>query len=421
MERFKLIFIMLLMTASFVVSAVILDFSKKRNFYFEEGEYGVISLELMNSQTFDYQSDIKKPFVLKKVNNAGLIELIFDTRTLSGEELVEGKNYSATFVFTKKNIGKKEILTVSGIYKAELRFLVNDSLYTDFVRLNFTPDQKTFTLKINALKNSSRLQIENPNEVISIGQNNTVTMHKGLNDLDIVLAKEENFQEEVLLYRKVSEGRINELFLVLSSSGFKKNVPVVETPVETVETDSFDNLSLYSDIETPTESEAVEVIDSSGFSLLAIIIITVMALIIIMLLIILTGNRKRAMFHKYQTFFDDVATLVKVNTKGNNIDKSIEEIMMTLLDKYEYGSPHPDESREEKKKVLKKPGNPESPNINIQKSDDQAISFNIDLDFDKPEPVNNEPLKTDASDNSKPAGDGNKNTSRGFDFLDEDN
>lgn len=427
MAGFKLIIILLLSSVFFVYSADQLDFSKKRNFYLGEGEFGSISLVIKNFETFDYQSEIKKPFVMKKINNSGLIELIYDSRTLSGEELSEGKTYSATIGFTKKNIGKKENITLSAVYRPELRILVKDSLLADFKKISFSPDRTADTIRVNAIKNISKVQIDNPNGVITVGGGESISFEKGVNELIINLAKKENFNEEIVLYRTAGDGRLSELYLVVSSTGFKATSEVSSNvaEVDTIEqTDSLSNDSaaaaLYADIPDNTGAEET-VTSSTGFSLTSIIIMSVMGVIIVLLLLLLVTNRKGAMYDKYQMFFEDIATLVKVNPKGSNIDKTIEEIMMILLDKFEFNPGQADNPEPEKKKVLKKPANLKSPGIVKKSSDAPESSQNIELDLGGSEEQGKQVMRSNKPLDPKPTSPGDKKISRGFDFLDEEN
>jgi hypothetical protein len=409
--RFLVIFMAVMPVMLF---SQVLDFSKKSGYHLGEGEYGSITLELKNHETFDYQSEVKKPFVMKKLAG-GKIELIYDTRTLSAEEMQTGKTFKSSFMFVKKNIGKKEYLNVSAVLMPELRILVNDSIPRDFINLNFTPDKKSFTIAIEASKDIGRIQSDIPDGVVSFGDTGALSFVKGRNEITITLTKEQNFNEEVSIFRNASEGRINELFFLVNSSGFKLAAAVKDTEPEQDVTDTMDTMNLYADIDAGSEnsgdeSEEITAQGSGGFGTLPIIIISVLLVVIIVLLIALSKNKKGAMYEKYETFFDDVATLVKVNIKGVNIDKSIEEIMMILLDKFDYSSaPQPAEPKQETKKALKKPSNLKSPAV-VQKDDDADLDFGGRKIEIKPSEK-----KTDTAQN------GEKKMSRGFDFLDEDN
>jgi hypothetical protein len=409
--RFLVIFMAVMPVMLF---SQVLDFSKKSGYHLGEGEYGSITLELKNHETFDYQSEVKKPFVMKKLAG-GKIELIYDTRTLSAEEMQTGKTFKSSFMFVKKNIGKKEYLNVSAVLMPELRILVNDSIPRDFINLNFTPDKKSFTIAIEASKDIGRIQSDIPDGVVSFGDTGALSFVKGRNEITITLTKEQNFNEEISIFRNASEGRINELFFLVNSSGFKLAAAVKDTEPEQDVTDTTDTMNLYADIDAGSEnsgdeSEEITAQGSGGFGTLPIIIISVLLVVIIVLLIALSKNKKGAMYEKYETFFDDVATLVKVNIKGVNIDKSIEEIMMILLDKFDYSSaPQPAEPKQETKKALKKPSNLKSPAV-VQKDDDADLDFGGRKIEIKPSEK-----KTDTAQN------GEKKMSRGFDFLDEDN
>jgi hypothetical protein len=428
MSKLKLILTAVLFFAFSAYSAETLDFSKKRNIYLGEGEFRSASFQIKNFETFDYQSEIRKPFVMKKVNSSGLVEFIFDSRTLSGDQFSDGKTYSATFSFTKKNIGKKENVTVSAVYKPELRIVVQDSLMADYAKLNFSPGKTSQTIKIMALRDVSGFKTDDPNSVLTLNGGKPVSFTKGLNDLVIELAKEENFEAEVLLFRTAGEGRINELYLVATSSGFKTTTveAVVSNVTESELEDAADSLSadsaaaaLYSDIQENTESENTAA-PSSGFSMISIILISVMGLIILFLLFLIVTNKKSDMYNKYQTFFEDVASLVKINPKGSNIDKSIEEIMMILLEKFEYTPGQAEAPAAENKKVLKKPANLKSPGISPKKAPAGAPSDEIDLDFGSSQ-ADKKISRSDIPLDPKPTSSGDKKISRGFDFLEDDN
>jgi len=425
MSRLKLIVQLMLLFAFSANSAEKLDFTKKRNFYLGEGEYGAISLELVKYETFDFQSDMKKPFILKKVNSTGLLELIFDSTTLSGS-LEEGKTYSASFGFTKKDIGKVEKVTVSAVYRPELRIIVQDSLLANNARISFTPDKKTATIQVKASKNVSNLKINDPDGFITLGKGGTLSFVKGMNELVVNLAKDENFEAEILIYKAAGEGNIDELYLLVSSTGFKttnvdatvSNVAEADT-LETEEPLSADSAAaaVSGDVTETEEADA----PSGGFGLTAIIIISVMGLIMLLLLFALLSNKKGAMFDKYQTFFEDVATLVKIDPRGSSLDKTTEEVMMVLLDKFELSPGQPDKPAAENKKVLKKPANLKSPGIAPKKDTGATGGDEIQLDFGSSPQDNKKNTEPDAPLDPKPVSSGEKKISRGFDFLEDDN
>jgi len=424
MNKLKLIIAVMLAYAFCAYSAEKLDFTKKKNFYIGEGEYGAISLELVKYETFDFQSDMKKPFILKKVNSSGLLELIFDSTTLSGS-LEEGKTYSASFGFTKKDIGKVEKITVSAVYRPELRIIVKDSLLANNARISFTPDNKTATIQVKAAKNVSNLKISDPDGFVTLGKGGTLSFSKGMNELVVNLAKDENFEAEILIYKTAGEGNIDELYLLVSSKGFKtavadasvSNVTEADT-METADSLSADSSAavLSGDITETDEADA----PAGGFGLTAIIIISVLGLIILFLLFAVMSNKKGAMYDKYQTFFEDVATLVKIDPKGSNIDKTIEEIMMVLLDKFELSTSQTEKPAAENKKVLKKPANLKSPGISPKKEAGETGSDDIQLDFGSDSQSGKKDREPDAPLDPKPTS-GNKKISRGFDFLEDDN
>ncbi|MCK5760775.1 MAG: hypothetical protein KAH33_05745, partial [Candidatus Delongbacteria bacterium] len=122
LKKMSLIFISILLLSQMLLSIQKLEFSKKRNFYFGDGEYGKIKLQVKNSETYNYQSEIKKPFVLKKGSN-GTIELIYDVRLVDDDEKEIDKVYKTSFTFVKKNIGKKERIYISARYKPEIQIV----------------------------------------------------------------------------------------------------------------------------------------------------------------------------------------------------------------------------------------------------------------------------------------------------------
>jgi hypothetical protein len=416
MKVFRLMLMSFMILGEIAYSASELDFSNKRNYFLGEGEFGSVSLQLKSAETYDFEPGINRPFVLKKLNNSGLIEVIFDARTMDAGDLTEGKTYTTSFVFTKKNIGKKELLNVSGIYRPELRIIVKDSLFTDFIKLDFTPDRKTFTVKMNALKNINNLIIEDPKRVISFGGNDRLSVTKGLNEFEVSINKEENFSEEIYVYRKLNEGKANQLYFIVTARDFKAaqvDVGVEEVTDEEIRMamveDSLENAGLYSEMEPADTNSASGT--GEAFSLISMIAIGVLAVIILVLLIIMALKRKDPLFETYQTFFDDVATLVNVSHKGVNLEKAVEEIMMILLDKFEYGASAEEKKKTEAKRVLKKPAGLTSPSIQKPAQDDVGIDLNFDSHSKDEAAQKPKPAKSDT---------GEKKISRGFDFLDEE-
>ncbi len=417
MKLMRLILLCVFIFVSGVWSASELDFSKKRNYFLGEGEFGSVSFQLKSAETYNFESGISKPFVLKKLNNNGLIQVIFDARTMEASDLTDGKTFTTSFVFTKKNIGKKELLNVSAIYRPELRFVTSDSLFMDFVKLDFTPDNRTFTLKINSLKKISDLVIDDPKNLIKFGEDDKLSLEKGINEITVTLNAEDNFSEEVQIYRKLNEGKINQLYFLVSAKNFKSVSTETETGDVTEEEvrqmmleDSLEQAGLYSDMQD-TSANGGSGDSYPMFSLMSLIVIAFMALIVLILIILIVLRKKDPLFDTYQTFFDDVATLTKIPVKGVNLDKSIEEIMMILLEKFEYGQE--EKKQTETKRVLKKPAGIKTPPGLEKKTEEKSVS--IDLNFND---VQND---QQAPEPEKPAtSSGEKKISRGFDFLDED-
>lgn len=409
--RLSKLFVFLILSAlSLAFAAEELDFSKKSSYYFREGEYGVIRLNLKNSNTYDYKSEIRKPFVLKK-GSGGNIEIIFDVRTMSSDELEVGKTYTVSFPFVKANIGKRENLRASAVYTPELRIVEDDTLKTDYIRMDFNPKETEKTIIIEALRDTKNITLDDPDGLVMFGEGETLSLSKGLNEVVIKLRNNENKRGESVIQRKVGEGAISRLYLLVNATGFTSALePVTDEELEEelaqeYEADPQEEQDLYGDIETGTEIENTE--QSGGFGMMSLIIIFLMAVVIVILLILLLKNRKSDLYEKYETFFDDVATLVKVNYKGTNIDKSIEEIMMILLDKFEF-SPEDKSKPAESKRTLKKPAGIKTPPVVKEPEPEAEKEIDIDLDFDE-----------EKTEEKKTNTDTEKKVTRGFDFLDE--
>jgi hypothetical protein len=420
----RTIMLLLILAASFIFSvsgAELLDFTKKKNFYLGEGEYGAISLKVNKYETLTYSSERKNGFTLKKLND-GLIEIIFDISTISGD-LAEGKTYSASFNFTKKDIGKTDRLTVSAVYKPELRVVLNDSLRANNARINFTPDAMTDTITVEALKNVNGLKIDDPNSVLIINNGNPVSFKKGLNKLVVKAAKEENFSEEVLIYKSATGGNIDELYVLVSATKFNTVSPKSGiSEVSEEDTTASDTVKVVPVAETEASSDPAETgsVQQVGSGMIYIIIISVMGIIILFLLFILLFNKKGDLFTKYETFFNDIATLVKIDPKGGNIDKTIEEIMITRLEKFEFGQEKKEKNETGAKRALKKPANLKSAAVTSDNAEKPEIEDTVELDFSS-SGDKKATSKSDALLDPKPTSTGEKKISRGFDFLEEDN
>jgi len=413
MRMFRLIFVCVLTVAGIVQSATELDFSKKRNYFLGEGEYGSVTLKLKSAETYSFEPGISRPFVLKKLDNSGTIQVIYDARTLDNSGLKDGSTMKTSFVFTKKNIGKKELLNVSAIYRPEVRIMTPDSLFMDFSQLNFTPDNNTVTININSLKKVSNLIVEDPDDMLTFGDNDILSLEKGMNEINITFNGDENFSGEVMAYRKLAEGKINQLYFLVTAKDFR-NVQV-ETEIETVSEDdirqmmledSLEEADLYAGMEQQENGESPDGGSYPMFSTVSLIIIAVLTVIILILIALILLKKKDPLFETYATFYDDVATLLKVPIKGVNIDKSTEELMMILLDKFEYGAPEQTSKQPEVKKVIKKPAGIKKP---VEKeTDGKGDDGTIDLDF------------SSGTETEKPEKKEERKISRGFDYLDED-
>ena len=376
-------------------------------------------LQVKNSETYNYQSEIKKPFVLKKGSN-GIIELIYDVRLVDDDDKEIDKVYKTSFTFVKKNIGKKERIYLSARYKPEIQIVENDTLYSTYTEIELSPDKPSQVVYLNSVKKYySKFKADYDMNLIGILSDTDLKFTKGINTLEISLARSENFEQEIVLYRPVGKSKINQLFITVKSSGFETAV-IDEEPVEDDSTmldsaevsltdeDEYDNDEyVVSDADGLDETEG----SSSGFSFISIIIMGVMAVIILILTVLILVGRKGGLYEKYETFFDDVASIVNVEAKGNNFDKVIEEIMMILLDKFEtqYGK----EQEPEKKPAPKK-----------------ADTLNT-IKTSTPEPITPEPVDEDldldfGKSDDKPTEDEEKPKAKkleldnGFDFSDDD-
>jgi len=412
MHRLKISFLFLILLVQISYSAGKLDFTKQKYYSFGSGEYSKIFLELKNYDTYNYEGDMKPPFVMK-ASRGGNLEFIFDMRTVESADLEVGRTYKESFVFTKKNIGKKQRIYLSATYRPEVRFFLEDSLKTDFVHVVFTPENTSEQVIVSSIKSFSTPFQYDENDHVSVTSDTGMKFKRGDNSININLLKEENFKKELVIYRNTRDGKINQLYVYISSEGWDKVMNDEQvTPVSESEIpDSLDQAS--GDVNSVNGSEQqqlpIEPVkeDSGGFGMLAIIIIVVLVIVIIILILLLFVGGKSSLFEKYETFFDDVATLVKVNVKGNNLDRSIEEIMMILLEKFEFSQ---EEEKPQKGPKIKKPQNLSSkPKPEPSESEDDGLDIDLDLGNEKSEKKKTAKEKTE-----------NKIT-RGFDFLDEDN
>ena len=352
LKKMSFVLISILMLTQLLFSIQKLEFSKKRNFYFGNGEYGKLRLEVKNANTYNYQSEIKKPFVLKK-NSNGIIELIYDIRLVDDENKEIDQVYKTSFTFVKKNIGKKERIYLSATYKPEIQIVENDTLYSTYTEIELSPDRPSQVVILNSVKRYySKFNAEYDKSLIGILSDTDLKFSKGMNSIEISLARSENFEKEIFLYRPVGKSKINQLFITVKSSGFE-DASVEEDISEEVVDDTTD-VSLVED-SYDTDEYAIGEADgldsedeesSGGMGFLSMIIIGIMTVVILALVAMLFLGKKGGLYEKYEDFFNDIASIVNVQAKGNNIDKVIEEIMMILLDKFEtpYGKEEVEEA-----------------------------------------------------------------------------
>ena len=423
LKKLSFILISILMLTQMLYSIQKLEFSKKRNFGFGDGEYGKVKLELKNYNTYNYQSEIKKPFVMKKGSN-GIVELIYDIRLVDDEDKEIDKVYKTSFTFVKKNIGKKERIYLSAKYMPEIQIVENDTLFSTYTEIELSPDKPSAMVYLNSVKKYySKFNADYDKSLIGIISDTDLKFGKGINTIEISLARSENFEKEIVLYRPVGRSKINQLFITVTSSGFEE-AAVEEIVEENSELDSSD-VALTEDGSYDADefaiSEADGLVDdgsetSSGMGLMSIIIIIVMAIIILILAALLLMGKKGGLYEKYETFYLDVASIINVEAVGNNIDKVIEEIMMILLDKFEtpYGKEHVEEeestpkpkSEPKKIKTLKTKKAP-APIVTPE-----AMGEDLDLDFSSDDEPVKEKLKEEKTLNKKSL------ISSGFDFDD---
>lgn len=401
LKKLSFILISILMLTQMLYSIQKLEFSKKRNFGFGDGEYGKIRLELKNYNTYNYQSEIKKPFVMKKGNN-GIVELIYDIRLVDDEDKEIDKVYKTSFTFVKKNIGKKQRIYLSAKYMPEIQIVENDTLFSTYTAVELSPDKPSAMVYLNSVKKYySKFKADYDRSLIGIISDTDLKFSKGINTIEISLARSENFEQEIVLYRPVGRSKINQLFITVTSSGFEE-AAVEEVVEEDTELDSSD-VALTEDGSYDSDefaiSEADGLVDdgsekSSGMGLMSIIIIIVMAVVILILVALLIMGKKGGLYEKYETFYLDVASIINIEAVGNNIDKVIEEIMMILLDKFEtpYGKksveeeePAPEPKSETKKiKTLKTKKTPE-PEVTTPEAMGEDLDLDFDSDDEKPE------------------------------------
>ena len=427
LKKLSFVLISILMLTQMLYSIQKLEFSKKRNFGFGDGEYGKLRLEVKNSNTYNYQSEIKKPFVMKKGSN-GIIELIYDIRLVDDEDKEIDKVYKTSFTFVKKNIGKKERIYLSAKYMPEIQIVENDTLFSTYTEVELSPDKPSAMVYLNSVKKYySKFKADYDKSLVGIISDTDLKFGKGINTIEISLARSENFEQEIVLYRPVGKSKINQLFITVTSSGFEE-AAVEEVVEEDTELDSSD-VALTEDGSYDSDefaiSEADGLVDdgseaSSGMGLMSIILIIVMAIIILILAALLLMGKKGGLYEKYETFYLDVASIINVEPKGNNIDKVIEEIMMILLDKFE--TPYGKESVEEEEPAPKPKSEPKkmktlktkrTPAPEVTTPEPEAMGEDLDLNFGSSddEPVE-EKLKEEKTLNKKSL------ISSGFDFDD---
>ncbi|MDA3837817.1 MAG: hypothetical protein PF574_02430 [Candidatus Delongbacteria bacterium] len=431
-KKLSLALISILMLTQMLFSIQKLEFSKKRNFGFGDGEYGKVKLELKNHDTYNYQSEIKKPFVMKKGNN-GIIELIYDIRLIDDENKEIDKVYKTSFTFVKKNIGKRERIYISAKYMPEIQIVENDTLFSTYTQIELSPDKHSGMVYLNSVKNYyNKFTADYDKNLIGILSDTDLKFGKGINTLEISLARSENFEKEIVMYRPVGNSKINQLFITVKSSGFEEAV-VEEVVEDDLELDSSD-VSLTEDGSYDADefaiSEADGLVDdgsnnSSGMGFISIIIIVIMAVIILILIALLFIGKKGGLYEKYETFYLDIASIINVEAKGNNLDKVIEEIMMILLDKFEtpYGKEHKEQDIEEeavakpepkKVKTLKTKKTPIVEKAPMLEKIPEPMGDDLDLDFGSTDTTTKKsPVKTKEKTLDKKS-----LISSGFDFDD---
>ncbi|NOR45495.1 MAG: hypothetical protein GQ534_07905 [Candidatus Delongbacteria bacterium] len=429
LKKLSFILISILMLTQMLFSIQKLEFSKKRNFGFGDGEYGKVRLELKNHDTYNYQSEIKKPFVMKKGSN-GIVELIYDIRLVDDEDKEIDKVYKTSFTFVKKNIGKKQRIYLSAKYMPEIQIVENDTLFSTYTEVELSPDKPSAMVYLNSVKKYySKFKADYDKSLVGIISDTDLKFSKGINTIEISLARSENFEQEIVLYRPVGKSKINQLFITVVSSGFEE-AAVEEIIEENTELDSTD-MALTDDGSYDSDefaiSEADGLVDdgseaSSGMGLISIIIIIVMGIIILALVGLLLISKKGGLYEKYETFYLDVASIINIEAVGNNIDNVIEEIMMILLDKFEtpYGKEHKEEDVEEKPIAKPEPEPKKMKTLKTKKAPmlektPEPMGDNLDLDFGSTEDTTEETPKEDSKEKTL---DKKSLISSGFDFDD---
>lgn len=267
--------LLLLVIFSFSLYAEVLDFGKKSSFDLGKGESLTLSLDFPKGNLFDFSTSVNKPFTLKKIS-ATKIEISFDI-TLLNAKPVDTQAYSATFVFTKKNIGRKNYLNVK-------------ATYTPPVAAVKTP---------TATQPAAKVQPASPakSTVDQVAQ--------------AQVQSAQTSQEMQNVANKAQE-----------AAGKLETVNNAVTGVNTVAA-----------VPETIRVAAPAVPQTESFPWLYIGIIAVLLIVVVLLLVKQMVPAHQPAAAKYEEFYKDIATILDVNIKGRSVDTCSEEIVHILMDK----------------------------------------------------------------------------------------
>jgi len=248
--------------------AEVLDFGKKSSFDLGKGENLTLSLEFPKGNLYDFSSSVNKPFTLKKISPTK-IEISFDVSLLNSKPAAN-QVYGSNFVFTKKNIGRKNYLNV----KAE-----------------FVPPVTAAKPQASAQPTN---QVKAPDPVAQ-AQSQAVQTSQAM--------------QNVADKAQAAAGKLETV-----NNAVTGNAAAVAVP-ETIRV---------------TAPAAVQ---TASFPWLYIGIIAVLLILVIILLVKQMVPSHQPSAEKYEEFYKDVATILDVNIKGRSVDNCAEEIIHILMDK----------------------------------------------------------------------------------------
>jgi len=248
--------------------AEVLDFGKKSSFDLGKGENLTLSLEFPKGNLYNFSSSVNKPFTLKKISPTK-IEISFDVSLLNAKP-VANQVYGSNFVFSKKNIGRKNYLNV----KAE-----------------YIPPVTAGKPQAPA---QPAAQVKTPDPVAQ-AQSQAVQTSQAM--------------QNVADKAQAAAGKLE-----TANSTIAGNNPATAVP-ETIRV-----------VAPAVQQEA-------SFSWIYIGIIAILLIVVIILLVKQMVPTSQPAVEKYEEFYKDVAAILDVNIKGRSVDNCAEEIIPILMDK----------------------------------------------------------------------------------------